>query len=135
MDDLEKLNKINKGTLMESLGIEFTAFGEDFIEATMPVDERTFQPMGLLHGGASLALAESIGSAGTYTSIDTSKFKAVCLEINGNHTAAVMSGHVKGRGELIHKGKSTHIWQVVIRDENGKQVCVSRMTMMIVPHK
>jgi 1,4-dihydroxy-2-naphthoyl-CoA hydrolase len=132
---LKQLNAINQGTLMESLGIEFTEFGEDYVKATMPVDERTFQPMGLLHGGANVALAESLGSVGTYLMIDTKTHYGVCIEINANHVGGIMKGHVIGTATVLHQGKSTHIWNVEIRDEEGKLISYSRMTIMILERK
>jgi 1,4-dihydroxy-2-naphthoyl-CoA hydrolase len=125
---LSSLNAINKGTLMSSLGI-------DYLCATMPVDERTFQPMGLLHGGANVALAESLGSAGTYMLLDTKTHNGVCIEINANHVGSVMQGNVKGTAKLLHKGKTTHVWNIEIRDEQDKLISYSRMTMMILERK
>lgn len=132
---LKQLNLINQGTLMESLGIEFTEVGGTILKATMPVDERTFQPMGLLHGGASVALAESLGSAGTYLMIDTKTHYGVCIEINANHVGAVMKGDVTGIASLLHKGKTTHIWNVEIKDEKDRLISYARMTIMILERK
>lgn len=132
---LKQLNAINQGTLMESLGIEFVKVGETSLEATMPVDERTFQPMGLLHGGANVALAESLGSVGTYLMINTKTHYGVCIEINANHVGSVMKGSVTGSASLLHKGKTTHIWNVEIKDENDRLISYSRMTIMILERK
>lgn len=132
---LKQLNALNQGTLMESLGIEFTEVGENFLCAKMPVDERTFQPMGLLHGGANVALAESLGSFGTYLMIDTKKHYGVCIEINANHVGSAIKGYVFGKASLLHKGKTTHVWNVEIRDESNRLVSYSRMTIMVLERK
>lgn len=132
---LKSLNALNSGTLMQSLGIEFIEVGADYIVGRMPVDERTFQPMGLLHGGANVALAESLGSVGTYLTLDTNKHSGVCIEINANHISSSMSGYVTGKATLLHAGKTTHVWVVEIRDEQNKLISSSRMTMMILERK
>ncbi len=131
---LEKLNAFNKNTLMEQLGIECIGLGEDFVVARMPVDHRTHQPMGLLHGGANTALIESIGSMGSTLLLDLEKEAPVGVEINANHLGSVRSGFVKAIGKIIHAGKRTHVWQVDITDETtGKLVCTGRLTIMVVP--
>lgn len=131
---LEQLNAYNKNTLMEQLGIQCVELGEDYVVATMPVDHRTHQPMGLLHGGASAALIESIGSMGSTLLIDLTKEVPVGLEVNANHIGGVKSGTVKAVGKIVHAGKRTHVWQVDISDEStGKMVCTGRLTIMIVP--
>ncbi len=118
---------------MEVLGIECIEIGEDYIIATMPVDERTRQPMGLLHGGASAALIESVGSMGSTLLIDFSKEYSVGLEINANHIGSVKSGKVKAIGKIIHAGKRTHLWQVDISDlETEKLICTGRLTCMVI---
>ena len=129
------LNKMNAGTMSGCIGIEFLEIGEDFITARMPVDERTIQPYGLLHGGASVALAETLGSVGAHCSIDASKFASVGLEINANHIRSVKSGYVYGKSTPIHLGRSTHIWEIKITTEEGKLVCISRITMAIIAIK
>jgi 1,4-dihydroxy-2-naphthoyl-CoA hydrolase len=129
---LEKLNAFNKNTLMEQLGIECIGLGDDFVVARMPVDHRTHQPMGLLHGGANAALIESIGSMGSTLLLE--KEAPVGVEINANHLGSVRSGFVKAIGKIIHAGKRTHVWQVDITDETtGKLVCTGRLTIMVVP--
>lgn len=133
--NLDDINKINQGTLISNLGIEFIEFGTDYLKAKMPVDERTFQPMGLLHGGANVALAETIGSIGTFSIIDNKKYYGVCIEINANHIGSVMQGDVIGTATIAHKGKTTHVWNIEIRDESEKLISVSRMTMMIIERK
>ncbi|MFY7989616.1 MAG: PaaI family thioesterase [Fluviicola sp.] len=131
---LEKLNAFNKNTLMEQLGIECVGLGDDFVVARMPVDHRTHQPMGLLHGGANAALIESIGSMGSTLLLDLEKEAPVGVEINANHLGSVRSGFVKAIGKIIHAGKRTHVWQVDITDETtGKLVCTGRLTIMVVP--
>lgn len=129
------INDISKNTLMQSLGIEFTEVGDNYVVAKMPVDERTFQPMGLLHGGANVALAETLGSVGTYAIIGTKTHYGVCIEINANHVGSAMDGWVIGKSTIVHKGKTTHIWETEIKDEEGKLISVSRMTMMILERK
>lgn len=132
-DLLKKANAFNKNTLMEVLGIEYTDIGDDFIEATMPVDHRTHQPLGLLHGGASAALAESMGSLGSYLLIDQEKYAAVGIEVNANHLRSVRKGKVRARGELIHRGKTLHVWDIKIFDERGRPTSICRLTNMIIP--
>ena len=130
---IEEINSLNKNTLMEVLGIECIEIGDDYIISTMPVNERTRQPMGLLHGGASAALIESIGSMGSQLLLDLSKEYSVGLEINANHVGAVRSGKVKAIGRIIHAGKRTHLWQVDIFDmETEKLVCTGRLTCMVI---
>jgi 1,4-dihydroxy-2-naphthoyl-CoA hydrolase len=131
--DLSTINSFSKNTLMEVLGIECVEIGDDYIISTMPVDKRTRQPMGLLHGGASAALIESIGSMGSTLLIDLEKEAPVGLEINANHVSGVKSGMVKAYGKIVHAGKRTHLWQVDIFDnETMKLVCTGRLTVMII---
>jgi 1,4-dihydroxy-2-naphthoyl-CoA hydrolase len=133
---LDAVNAMNKNTLMETLGIECVEIGTDYVISRMPVDHRTHQPMGLLHGGASMALIESIGSMGSTLLIDLEKEAPVGLEINANHISGVRSGFVKAIGKIVHAGKSTHIWQVdIFNEETNKLVCTGRLTVMIVPKK
>jgi len=134
--ELEKVNALNRNTLMEQLGIECVEIGEDYVVSTMPVDHRTHQPMGLLHGGASAALIESIGSMGSFLLIDPEKEVPVGLEINANHVGGVKSGKVKAIGKVVHAGKKTHVWQVDIFDmTTNKLICTGRLTVMIIPRK
>ena len=130
-----QLNALNSNTMMEHLGIEFTAIGADFVSAKMPVDHRTHQPFGLLHGGASVTLAETLGSVASSCIVDDSKQFCVGLEINANHLKAVKDGYVYGTASAVHLGKSTHVWE--IRIDNGKDqlVCISRITMAILDKK
>jgi 1,4-dihydroxy-2-naphthoyl-CoA hydrolase len=121
-----------KGTMGEHIGIEWVALGEDFLSARMPVDHRTRQPYGLLHGGASVALAETVGSVAAAMVIDSNKFYCVGLEINANHVRSARDGYVTGIAKPIHMGASTHVWDIKIYDEREKLVCVSRLTVAIL---
>ena len=120
-------------TLIEHLGIVFTAAGEDWISATMPVDERTRQPYGILHGGASVVLAETLGSSAGNLCVDTTREVCVGLEINANHIRAVRAGTVTGTARAVHVGRSTQVWDIRIEDAAGKLVCTSRLTLAVVP--
>jgi 1,4-dihydroxy-2-naphthoyl-CoA hydrolase len=132
----EQLNQMNSNTLMDSLGIRFIEGGKEYIKASMPVDQRTHQPMGLLHGGASAALIESIGSLGSALMCDLQTEYPVGLEVNANHVGGVKSGNVIGVGKLVHGGKKTHVWQVDIYDEaSEKLVCTGRLTVIIITKK
>ncbi len=128
---LEQLNRPS-ATLVSHLGILFTDIGDDYLKATMPVDQRTHQPMGLLHGGASLALAETMGSAAAYLCVDINKFNVVGLEINANHIRSVRSGLVTGTARPIHVGRSTQLWEIRITDDADKLVCISRLTIAVL---
>ncbi len=129
---IEKLNQLGKDTLVEHLGIEITSVGENFIEGKMPVDLRTIQPEGLLHGGASVVLSETLGSVAANCCIDISKQYCVGLEINANHIRGVREGYVYARAEAIHVGRKTQIWETKIYNEEEKLVCVSRLTLSVV---
>lgn len=129
---LDDLHQLGANTMAEHLGMEWTELGADFLRAKMPVDHRTRQPYGLLHGGASVALAETLGSVGAALSIDDDKFIAVGLEINANHIRGVREGFVTGTARPLHRGSTTHIWEIRIEDERGKLVCVSRITVAIL---
>lgn len=132
----QTINQMLRNTLMEVLDIQCVEVGDDYIVATMPVDQRTHQPMGLLHGGASAALIESIGSMGSTLFLDLSKEAPVGLEINANHVGSMKEGVVQAVGKIVHKGKRTHVWQVDLTDQaTGKLVCTGRLTIMIVPVK
>ncbi len=130
--DLESLNAAIQGTLIGNLDIVFTEVGDDFLRATMPVDERTRQPYGLLHGGASVVLAESIGSMGANMCVDRTKFVCFGQEINANHVRAARSGRVTGTTRPVHIGGRTHVWTIDIVNESGELVCISRLTMAVV---
>lgn len=124
-----------KDTLMEALGIEFVELGQEKVVATMPVNEATRQPAGILHGGASVALAETVASEGTYHLIDKETQLAVGLEINASHIRRKSNGIVTAVGEIFHKGRKTMVWDVKVFDEDGKLICVSRCTMLIIDRK
>jgi uncharacterized protein (TIGR00369 family) len=128
---IKKLNDICQGTFISFLGIEFLDYGKDFVEARMPVDNK-LQPMGLLHGGASLALAETIASGGSYLLVDPEKYDVLGLQVSGNHISTVSEGILYARAEIIHRGQSTHVWDVKIKGDNGKLISVTRVTIMIV---
>lgn len=129
---VQDLNNMGNANMVGHLGIKFTAIGPDFITATMPVDERTKQPLGLLHGGASVVLAETLGSIGASCVIDNEKQFCVGLEINANHVRSVKEGFVTGTTKPIHIGKSTQIWEILIKDEREQLVCISRITMAVL---
>lgn len=131
--DLESLNAFGKNTLPGLIGIEFTELGDDFIIARMPVDSRTHQPFGILHGGASVVLAETIGSIASMLCLENPELqKAVGLEINANHMRAVKTGWVYGKVTPIHVGAKTHVWDIKITNEENKPVCICRLTTMII---
>ena len=129
---LQDLNGGRGGTLIEHLGIEFTEIGDDYIRGTMPVDGRTRQPYGLLHGGASVALAETLGSTGSSMCLDAERYQCVGQEINANHLRAARSGLVTGTARPVHLGGRSHVWTIDIANEAGKLVCTSRLTMAII---
>ena len=130
--DLARIKQDNQKTLINTIGIEITEIGEDFVRGTMPVDARTHQPYGILHGGASVALAETLGSYAAMLCCDPGSY-AVGLDINANHVRAVASGTVTGTARPLHVGRSTQVWEIRIEDEAGKLVCISRLTMAVVP--
>ena len=133
--DLERINGWNANSMVDHLGMRITEIGEDFVRGTMPVDARTRQPFGLLHGGASVALAESLGSLAGTMCLDATKEMAVGLDINANHVRAVTEGVVTGTARPLHLGRSTQVWEIRIEDENGKLVCISRLTLAVVPRQ
>jgi 1,4-dihydroxy-2-naphthoyl-CoA hydrolase len=131
--DLETLNAFGKNTLPGHIGIEFIELGDDFLIARMPVDSRTHQPFGILHGGASVVLAETIGSIASMLCLENpEQQKAVGLEINANHLRAVKTGWVYGKVTPIHVGAKTHVWDIKITNEENKPVCICRLTTMII---
>lgn len=131
--DLEKMNNFCAGTMAGFLEMRFTEAGPDFIKGSMPVGPNTRQPYGLLHGGASAAFAETLGSVASAMVVDHSKFYCVGLEINANHIRSVRAGHVTGVAQPLHLGRSTHVWDIRIYDEAEKLVCISRLTVAIIP--
>lgn len=132
---LEDFAGWGKNTMAETLGMRFTQIGDDFLAISMPVDERTKQPYGLLHGGASVALAETVGSVASALVIDHTKYLCVGIEINANHVRSAREGFVTGTCMPVHIGASTHVWEIKIHDEKEKLVCVSRLTVAILPRK
>jgi uncharacterized protein (TIGR00369 family) len=132
LPQLDTLNQRGQGTLIETLGIEFLEIGGDYLVARMPVDRRTLQPAGILHGGASVALAETLGSVGAAHCLDRSRKLGVGLEINANHVRSVADGFVFGTGRPLHLGKTTQLWEILIRDGKDRLVCVSRITLAIL---
>ncbi len=126
------LNNLCKNTLIDHLGIVFTDIQPEVIKATMPVDKRTKQPLGLLHGGAIMALAETVGSTGSYNLVDRDKYNVVGIEINGNHIGNTTLKFVYAVARLIHKGQKTHVWNVDVYDEKDKHISVCRVTNMIL---
>lgn len=130
LDLLDGMRNANMGT---HIGLEFTKIGDGFLEGTLPVDHRTTQPFGILHGGASCVLAESLGSVAAWMTIDPAKYRAVGLEINANHIRAVTTGTVTGRVTPLHIGRRTQVWQTdITEDATGKRVCISRLTVAII---
>lgn len=129
------INRMRTGTLVEHLGIEIIALGDDYIEGRMPVDRRTIQPAGILHGGASVALAETLGSIAGNLAVDASRQMCVGLEINANHLRAMREGYVIGRATPIHLGGTTQVWDIRIRDEQNRPVCVSRITLAVLERR
>ena len=132
---IEDCQYLEKDTMGEYLGIEWMEIGDDFIKARMPVDHRTKQPYGLLHGGASCVLSETVGSIASAMVVDHSKFICVGLEINANHVRSAREGYVTGVASPLHLGSNTHVWDVRIYDEIQKLVCVSRLTVAVIPRK
>jgi 1,4-dihydroxy-2-naphthoyl-CoA hydrolase len=130
--DLERINRWSENTMMQVLGIRITEVGDDFLRGTMPVDARTHQPYGLLHGGASVALAETLGSTAAMLCVDPAAQRTVGLDINANHLRGVRSGTVTGIARPLHIGRSTQVWEIRITDEADKLVCISRLTMAVV---
>ncbi|WP_267226431.1 hotdog fold thioesterase [Dyella silvae] len=130
---LDRLNGMSANTMMETLGIRFTETGDDWLRGTMPVDHRTHQPYGLLHGGASVVLAETLGSMAAMLTLDPAQEAAVGLDINANHIRGVRSGTVTGTARAVHIGRSTQVWEIRIETEVGELVCISRITMAVIP--
>lgn len=131
----QDLQKACEKTMCEHLGMVFTEVGDDFLVAKMPVDHRTIQPAGLLHGGASVALAESLGSIASLLCIKSENKMPVGVEINANHLKAVRSGFVTGKVTAIRRGQTTHVWNIEIRNDEGDLCCVSRLTVMVVDRR
>lgn len=130
--DLSNINKFNMNTLVSHTGIIITAFGDDYLEGTMPVDDRTVQPFRLLHGGASCVLAETLGSIAANFCVDNDQFMAVGQHIEATHLRSATSGTVTGRAQIIYQGKSSQTWRIEIKNEEGKLICDSKIIMAIV---
>ena len=128
---VEQLNALSEGTAMRSLGIVFTEVGEDYVRATMPVDANTRQPYGLLHGGASVLLAETLGSTAGGLCVDEGQ-GVVGIEINANHLAGVREGTVTGTARPLHVGRATQVWEIRIEDDRGRLACISRLTLAVI---
>ncbi|MBH2034040.1 MAG: hotdog fold thioesterase [Pseudomonadales bacterium] len=131
--ELTALNALSKNTIVELLDIRFEAFDDDSLTASMVVDPRTHQPYGLLHGGASVVLAETLGSTASYLCIDSTQFYCVGLEINANHLRGLRSGRVTAVARPLHLGRTTQVWDIRLSGDDGKLSCVSRLTMAVVP--
>ena len=131
--DFKRLNASNSNTLNALIGLQYTAIGKDFIQAELPVDQRTHQPYGRLHGGASMVLIESLGSVASYLLVADQGMVAVGIEINANHIRPVRHGYVIGTAKPLHVGRTTHVWQVQIHDQKQRLVCSGRMTTAIIP--
>lgn len=132
LPDLATLARIHEDTAVATLGITFTGVGDDFLEGRMPVDARTVQPMGILHGGASVLLAETLGSCAASYCVDPTREVCVGLDINANRLRPVRSGAVTGRATPIHVGRTTQVWAIDIRDEQERRVCIARLTMAVI---
>ncbi|OQX81955.1 MAG: thioesterase [Bacteroidetes bacterium 4484_276] len=130
---LEELNSLSKDTLMEQLGIEYLEVKEGFVRAKMPVDKRTKQPFSILHGGASIALAETIASLGSAVLVDLDKSDIRGAAITANHIGAVARGNVYAEAKLLHRGRVTHVWDIEIKDQGGYMISVSRITVIVIP--
>jgi len=129
---LEELQERARNTLVEHLGMRFTEIGPDYLRVTMPVNAHTHQPMGILHGGASVALAETVGSTAANMCVDTAREVCLGQEINANHLRPISQGEVTATARPLHRGSRSHVWQIEIRDERERLVCVSRITMAVV---
>ncbi|MFS2160242.1 hotdog fold thioesterase [Pseudomonas sp. Pseusp122] len=131
--DIDQLNAMQKNTIGEVLDIRFESVTDDSLTASMVVDQRTHQPYGLLHGGASVVLAETVGSTASYLVIDTSRFYCVGLEVNANHLRGLRSGRVTAVARPVHIGRMTHVWDIRLTSDDGKTSCISRLTIAVVP--
>jgi 1,4-dihydroxy-2-naphthoyl-CoA hydrolase len=129
---LDEIQQYSRGTINEQLDIQFVEIGPDYIRATMPVDHRTVQPFGLLHGGASVVLAESLGSVAAQHCVDLERFYCVGVEINANHVRSVRSGRVTGTARPIHRGGRLQVWDIRVEDDQGRLACISRLTVSVL---
>ena len=131
--DLALLNASRQSTILEVLDIRFESFDDESITASMVVDSRTHQPFGLLHGGASVVLAETLGSMASYQCLDPERFHCVGIEVNANHLRSLRHGRVTGVCRSVHLGRSTHVWDIRLHGEDGKTTCISRLTVAVLP--
>jgi 1,4-dihydroxy-2-naphthoyl-CoA hydrolase len=129
---IEDIQQFKDANMIHHIGIALTELGDDYLKGTMPVDERTTQTMGILHGGASVALAETLGSIAANLVVDPAKFACVGLDINANHIRSVRQGFVTGTATAVHLGSTTHVWSIIIKDEKERIVCISRLTMAVL---
>ena len=134
-DTLDFLNSLSKNTLMETLDIKFVDVGDDFLTATMPVNSKVFQPMGILHGGATVALAESVGSSASHLFVDNDKFMVKGIEIAANHLKSKTDGMITATAKIIHKGRTTHLWEIKIVDEENNLISLCKLTNIILEKK
>lgn len=134
-EEIEQANTISANCMIGTLGIRFVEGAPGTFCATMPVEPRTHQPMGLLHGGATAALAESLGSTGSYMLIDRERHAVVGIEVNANHLRGVRSGLVRAIGRLVHKGRTTHVWDIRVEDEQGALVALCRLTNLVIERR
>ncbi|MDP2088045.1 MAG: hotdog fold thioesterase [Flavobacteriaceae bacterium] len=134
-ETLDFLNSLSKNTLMETLEIKFVDLGDDFLTATMPVNSRVFQPMGILHGGATVALAESVGSSASHLFVDNEKFMVKGIEIAANHLKSKSDGIIIATAKIIHKGRTTHLWEIKIVDEENNLISLCKLTNIILEKK
>jgi 1,4-dihydroxy-2-naphthoyl-CoA hydrolase len=132
---VDELQGFCQNTMVTNLGIEFLEIGDDFLKAQMPVDTRTIQPIGILHGGASVALAETIGSVAAHMTIDPDKNLSVGLEINANHIKSIRKGYVIGTGRPLHLGRKTQVWHIEIKDKDNSLISISRLTIAIIENR
>jgi 1,4-dihydroxy-2-naphthoyl-CoA hydrolase len=132
--NIQDLNDFTNDSIVRNVGIEFLEKGDDFISAVMPVDKRTKQPLGILHGGASVVLAETLGSVASYMALEDPWY-SVGLEIKANHLKSVTKGRVKGVVKPVHMGKTTHVWDISITNDKNEMICVSRLTMMVLKNE
>ncbi|NQW37016.1 MAG: hotdog fold thioesterase [Flavobacteriales bacterium] len=134
-DTLKQLNKISENTLMQTLDIEYVDFGDDFLVAKMPVTSKVHQPNGILHGGATVALAESVGSAASHLFFDNNEFEIRGIEISANHVKAIKEGFVFATAKIIHKGRTTQLWEIKIHDESSRLISLCKLTTIALPRK
>lgn len=133
--DIESIKEVGKNNMGDHIGIELIELGDNYIKGRMPVDHRTKQPTGVLHGGAMVALAETLGSVGGNLVVDMNKFTCVGLDINANHLKSVTSGYVYGIAFPLHIGRTTQVWSIEIHNEDGKLVCISRLTLAVIENQ